>query len=38
MADPEGRTVKLLGSHVMLRDAGDWLIAAARIAPTPALR
>jgi uncharacterized protein (TIGR02246 family) len=38
MAGPAGRTAKLLGSYVMVRTDGDWLIAAARISPTPAPR
>jgi uncharacterized protein (TIGR02246 family) len=38
VAGPEGRTVKLLGSYVMVREGSDWLIAAARVAPTPAPR
>ena len=38
LAGPEGRTAKLVGSYVMVRDSGDWLIAAARIALAPAPR
>src|SRR5512139_524830 len=37
-AGPAGRTVKLLGTYVLVRDGADWLIAAARISPTPAPR
>lgn len=37
-AGPAGRTVKLLGSYVMVRAEADWLIAAARISTVPAPR